>query len=114
MPKYEVVTSPGVDYPVGKVFETDKLHKVMFQHVKPVDSKRAAAKVEPPTLDTDFTLAEGLDGSTYEEALSLNGLHGKTVTDPEKVEDPDKEAKESPEKVKAPAKAKQNGPGANS
>lgn len=114
MPKYEVVTSPGVDYPVGKIFETDKLHKVMFQHVKPVDGKRAAAKVEPPTLDADFTLAEGLDGSTYEEALALNGLHGKTVTEPEKVGGPEKDVKDPAEKAKAPAKAKQNGPGANS
>lgn len=109
MPKYEVVTSPGVDYPVGKVFETNNLHKVMFQHVKLVDGKRAAAKVEPPTLDADFTLAEGLDGSTYEEALSLNGLHGKTA------EPPPGEDKETPAPAKTVTKTKpkQDGPGAN-
>ena len=112
MPKYEVVTSPGVDYPVGKVFETDNLHRVMFQHVKRVDGKRAAAKIEPPTLDEDFTLSEGLDGSTYEEALALNGLHGKTV-ETEDTENEKKEVKAPPVKTPA-AKTKQNGPGANS
>lgn len=114
MPKYEVVTSPGVDYPVGKVFETDKLHKVMFQHVRLIDSKRAAAVIEPTTLDADYTLSEGLDGSTYDEALALNGLHGKTISEPEKTDGPEPEVKEPADKAKAPAKTKQNGPGANS
>lgn len=110
MPKYEVVTSPGIDYPVGKVFETDKLHKVMFQHVKQVDGKRSAAKIEPPTLDVDYTLAEGLDGSTYEEALSLNALHGKAVEDSD--DEGEKPVNSGPKK--APAKAKKDGPGENS
>lgn len=111
MPMYEVVTSPGVDYPVGKRFKTDKLHKVMFQHVKLVDGKRAAAAIEPPTLEADYTLSDGLDGSTYEEALALNGLHGKTV-ETETVE-----TTEHADETKVPAKTpkvKKDGPGENS
>ncbi len=121
MPKYEVVKSAGFDFPVGKVFESDNLHKSMFQHVKLID-KRAAATVKPETLAADFTLADGQDGSTYEEALSLNALHGKlaeaseTTTATATADDTAKaDAKADTEpKVKPPPKVKPAGPGANS
>jgi len=107
MPKYEVVTSPGLQHPVGHQFETDKLHPAMRWHVKLVADGAEKKGPAPATIADDFTLAEGLYGSTYDEAVSLNALHGKSAGDTVKDE-PAKTAK-------APAKAaKPNGPGANS
>lgn len=106
MPKYEIVTSPGLQHPVGHQFETDKLHPAMRWHVKLVADGAENKGPAPATIAEDFTLAEGLDGSTYDEALSMNALHGKSATEPDNT-------------PKAPAKAaakpaKANGPGANS
>lgn len=46
MPKYEVVKSPGLQYPVGYEFETDNLHPSMLQHVRMI-GRKPVEPVEP-------------------------------------------------------------------
>lgn len=46
MPKYEVVKSPGLQYPVGYEFETDNLHPSMEQHVRMI-GRKSVEPVEP-------------------------------------------------------------------
>lgn len=53
MPQYEVVTSPGHQFPVGHVFETDALHPVMQQHVKLMRGKKVSVKVESDETKPD-------------------------------------------------------------
>lgn len=52
MPTYEVVKSPGLQYPVGHRFESDNLHAIMRQHVVQVKEGRAGAIVDGPAVDT--------------------------------------------------------------
>lgn len=40
--RYEVVTSPGMQYPVGAVIETENLHPSMIQHVRAMDKPKRA------------------------------------------------------------------------
>lgn len=112
MPVYEVVKAAGLQYPVGHRFTTSNLHSAMKAHVQLVRDGADNVGPAPVTLEQDFTLAEGLDGSTFEEANALNVLHGKNQTvntDPEKT----KEAPEPKPKPEPKAKATP-GPGANS
>lgn len=51
MPRYEVVSSAGLDFPVGMEFESDNLHPVMLQHVKQIGGK--TAKPVEDAADTD-------------------------------------------------------------
>lgn len=55
MPKYEVTTSPGHQFPVGFEFETDNLHPSMVQHVRMIGRKTAEPEPEkepePPKKD---------------------------------------------------------------
>jgi hypothetical protein len=52
MATYEVVKSPGLQYPVGLRFESDNLHAIMRQHVIQVKEGRQAAIVDGPELNT--------------------------------------------------------------
>lgn len=79
MPKYEVIKSPGVQFPVGMTFETDSLHPSMRQHVKPVGVKKPVVEV----IDTRIQDAD----EAYAEALKDNPTPAKP-----KVEKPPKAA----------------------
>lgn len=114
MPKYEVVTSPGLQHPVGHQFETDNLHPAMRWHVKLVAEGAENKGPAPATVAEDFTLADGLDGSTYDEALSLNALHGKSPGEDDEAKKAAAEKAAKAAAAKAAKAAKANGPGANS
>lgn len=61
MPKYEVVKSPGFQFPVGMIFETDSLHPSMRQHVKLAGGKKPVAEVFDTRIqDADEAHAEAL------------------------------------------------------
>lgn len=52
--KYEVTKSPGVQFPVGMIIETDNLHHSMLQHVRPLGLTAAAEpEAEPETPPKD-------------------------------------------------------------
>lgn len=102
MPKYEVVKSAGVSFPVGRQFEVDVLDPALVQHCKEVGGGKARAKVEDDGPEVDYTLLAGLDESTYAEAVKLDKLHDKAVKDAAK-----------PAKTAA-AKPATDGPGENS
>lgn len=102
MPKYEVVKSAGVSFPVGRQFEVESIDRGLLQHVKLLDGGKAKTKVEDEGLEVDYTLLTGLDESTYAEALKLDKLHDKAVKDAAK-----------PAKTPA-AKPATDGPGENS
>lgn len=51
MPRYEIITSPGFQYPVGAVIETDNLHPSMVQHVRPMDRAPRAEFEEPEGVE---------------------------------------------------------------
>lgn len=102
MPKYEVVKSAGVSFPVGRQFEVEVIDRGLLQHVKLLDGGKAKAKVADEGPEVDYTLLTGLDESTYAEALKLDKLHDKAVKDAAK-----------PPKVAKPKPAT-DGPGENS
>lgn len=109
MAQYEVVKSPGHQFPVGMIFETDALHPIMQQHVRQLRGKKQAA-----TLHENLGPApEDLIGDEYvddaDEAFDL--------AEAERLEREAKAAKA----VKVPAKpevkktpVKRAGPGENS
>jgi len=70
MPFYQVVTSPGLDYPVGKVFETDNLHRVMKQHVALVKTPKAEASAKP---------VDDVDEDEKELALAWDEAHAEAA-----------------------------------
>lgn len=51
MPKYQVVTKFGADYPVGAIIETDSLHPSLAQHVRPLGAT-GGEEVEEVASDT--------------------------------------------------------------
>lgn len=54
MPKFEIVKDAGIDFPVGKIIETDELHPSLEAHVKRVIGKVAVEEVveqDPPKED---------------------------------------------------------------
>lgn len=51
MPKYQVVTKFGADYPVGSIIETDELHPSLAQHVRPLGAT-GVEEVEEVASDT--------------------------------------------------------------
>ncbi len=79
MPKYEVVKSAGISFPVGRQFEVDVLDPALVQHCKQIDGGKAKAKVEDDGPEVDYTLLAGMDESTYAEALKLDKLHDKAA-----------------------------------
>lgn len=110
MPQYEVVTSPGVQFPVGLVFESDALHPVMQQHVKLLRGKKVAAK-EPEKQGGPGPDPEDLIGEGYiddpDEAFDL--AVAEAAARDKRVDNPAPKPKPAPKPAK-PAK----GPGANS
>lgn len=113
MPVYEVVKAAGLQYPLGHQFTTEALHSAMKAHVRLVREGADNQGPAPVTLEQDFTLAEGLDGSTFEEANALNVLHGKSVGTKTETEKVDKTDLDKPAKTTAKPKST-TGPGANS
>lgn len=106
MPQYEVVTSPGTQFPVGYVFESDALHPVMQQHVKLLRGKKVAVKA--PETPSGGPEPEDLIGVDYvddpDEAFDL-----AATEQAERVKPVVKPVKTPPKVVKTAA-----GPGENS
>ena len=110
MPQYEVVTSPGVQFPVGLVFESDALHPVMQQHVKLLRGKKSP--VSPPGKTVAEVVKpdpEDLVGEDYvddpDEAFDLAVAEAAARDKP--VDNPPPKAAPKPAKTA-------KGPGANS
>lgn len=108
MPQYEVVTSPGHQFPVGLIFESEALHPVMQQHVKLLRGKKVAVSTGAPEK-SEGPAPEDLIGEGYiddgDEAFDLAAAEYAERAKP----------KETVKPVVKPKPAKPaNGPGANS
>lgn len=117
MPVYEITLSPGIQFPVGHRFETDSLHAAMKSHVRLVLEGAPVEQVDTGPL-IDFTMLNGADGSTFDEAASLNALADKAAADAlEALKEAEKvkvaAGKPTSEKAKT-TRSKPDGPGANS
>jgi hypothetical protein len=113
MPQYEVVKSPGHQYPVGFVFETDALHPVMQQHVKLLRGKKVAAEGAPDTGENEVDEDVGSDfvedpGEAFDLAAAEYALRAAEAVKPV-VKAPAAKAAKVPR-----AKPATNGPGENS
>lgn len=110
MAQYEIVKSPGFQFPVGHVFETDALHPSMVQFVKLMRGKKTAvAKVENENEGPDY---EDLIGADYEHDVDI-------AFDLAASEYASREKPAETKTVKTPAKPKpavkpNDGPGENS
>ncbi|QMP23928.1 hypothetical protein DDSR119_10 [Pseudomonas phage DDSR119] len=64
MAKYQITRSPGLDWPVGAILETDKLHPSMRPHVRQISAEalpveQGADEPKDPTADADPGEGEG-------------------------------------------------------
>lgn len=80
MPRYEVVLTAGLDFPVGFEFESDNLHPSMLQHVKQVGGKAKVAPVESVDEVKELTKAQ-LD-KLHAEALKEDAARSKPAPTP--------------------------------
>lgn len=105
MTQYEVVKSPGIQFPVGHVFESDALHPSMAQFVKLLRGKKV--RLQESDEDDNGPGPEDLIGEDY-------------VDDPDKAFDlataeQKKRDKPKPAPTTKPERVKPvDGPGENS
>lgn len=108
MAQYEVVNSPGFQFPVGHVFETDALHPVMRQHVRLLRGKKEP--VGKPEKTETLTGPGYVDDEdmAYDMALEQDDKFSAPKPDPVKQVVKNQPAKAAKEKPAA------DGPGENS
>jgi hypothetical protein len=105
MPTYEIVKSPGLQFPVGHRFDSDDLHVIMRQHVIQVKDGKQAAAVGGPELNTldDQDEANAELAAAWDEAAAMHAV----------ILEGEREAKKVAEAVaakKVPAKSAKDGP----
>lgn len=85
MPEYEVVRSPGLQFPVGHTFKTDELHPSMRQHVKELKAK---GKREPEVVEVKDDNGHSEPPAKVVDPKAAKATKATKVEPPAKVVDP--------------------------